>query len=117
MTITAIKPQRKAKAYVPTGAVGKHLAAAAALVTQIKELEEQLAPHREFLLAHLQARDLSMVSQGHIQAHRRMRHKWSYSPECERDALALHTRQKWEQSQGIAVDNPTVYVAITTEKP
>lgn len=111
------KPLRKRRTYVPTGAVGKALAAAADLLAQIQALEEELAPHREFLLAHLQSRDLTMVTQGHIQAQRKVRHKWTYSPSTERDALALRQAQKWEQSQGIAQDNPTVYVAITFAKP
>lgn len=62
LTRTKSKPVRKRRAYVPTGEVGKALAAAA-------------------------------------------------------DLLALRQAQKWEQSQGIAQDNPTVYVAITFAKP
>lgn len=116
LTRTKPKPLRKRRTYVPTGEVGTHLAEAAALVAQIKELEEQLKPHREFLLAHLQSRDLSMVTQGHIQAHRKFRHAWTYSPECEREMLALRNRQRWEQSSGLAKDDPTIYVAITFAK-
>ena len=111
------KPLRKRRTYVPTGEVGEHLAAAAALITQIKALEAQLEPHREFLLNHLKSRDLSLVTQGQVQAHRKVRHKWTYSPSTERDALALRQLQKWEQAQGIAQDDPTVYVAITFAKP
>lgn len=111
------KPLRKRRAYVPTGEVGTHLAAAAALVTQIKALEKELEPHRKFLLNHLQSRDLTMVTQGHVQAHRKVRHSWTYSPSTERDALALRQTQKWEQSKGIAKDDPTVYVSITFAKP
>lgn len=118
MTATITRPRlRKRRTYVPTGEVGTALAKAAELVAQIKDLEEELKPHREFLLAHLQSRDLTMVTQGHIQAQRKVRHSWTYSPSTEREALALRQLQKWEQSQGIAQDNPTVYVAITFAKP
>lgn len=111
------KPLRKRRTYVPTGEVGAHLAAAAALITQIKALEAQLEPHREFLLNHLKSRDLSLVTQGQVQAHRKVRHKWTYSPSTEREALALRNLQHHEQRTGIAVDTPTEHLAITFANP
>lgn len=111
------KPLRKRRTYVPTGEVGTVLAKASEILSQIKTLEEELEPHRKFLLAHLQSRDLTMVTQGHIQAHRKVRHKWTYSPATEREALALRNLQQMEQREGIAIDNPTVYVAITFANP
>lgn len=116
MTVSIVRPPRKRRDYTSTGEVGKHLAAAGDLISRIKELEAELEPHREWILNHLNARDLSLISQGYIQAQRKIRHKWTYSAEAERDALALRTRQQWEQSQGIAQDNPTTYIAITFAK-
>lgn len=113
LTRPRTKPERKRRTYVPTGDVGKHLTEAASLISQIKALEKELEPHRKFLLAHLQARDLSMVSQGQVEAHRKVRHSWTYSPSTEREALALRQAQQFEQAQGIAKDDPTVYVSIT----
>lgn len=100
----------------PVDPVERAITEAASLITRIKALEAELEPRRDFLLRHLQQHGLSMVAQGDVQVHRKVRHKWTYSSATERDALALRTAQKWEQSQGIATDDPTVYIAITFAK-
>lgn len=109
-------PVRRQRTYVPTGEVGRRLNAAGDLIHRIQELEAELSAHRDWLLKHLQARNLDNITQGDITVTRKVRHKWTYSSQTEREALALRTTQKWEQLQGIAVDSPTVYIAITTPK-
>jgi len=65
----------------------------------------------------MQRHKLDKLELGQFVVQRRTRHNWSYSPETERDALALRQTQKWEQSEGIATDNPTVYIALSTQEP
>ena len=105
---------RKRRAYVPGGTVGRHLQAAQDLQSQIQRLEAQLSHHRSVLLAHLQKQGLARLELGQFLATRKVRHNFSYSPECEREALALRSRQKWEQTMGIAVDSPTEYITFST---
>jgi hypothetical protein len=106
---------RRKRAYVPTGDVGRHLGTAQALQLQIQELTAALDKHRAWLLAHMQQHDLDRLELAQFQVLRKVRHNWSYSPETEREMLQLRTTQKWEQSQGIASDNPTTYIAFSTK--
>lgn len=105
---------RRDRAYVPTGDIGRRLAAAQSLQLQIQELTAQLDTHRTWLLNHMQRRDLDRLELGAFQVIRKTRHNWTYTPETERNMLALRTAQKWEQAQGLATDNPTVYIALST---
>ena len=118
---TPASPQRPAptvrrrRTYVPTGEVGRRLAAAQRLQAQIAELQAQLDEHRDWCLQHLQARELSRIEDASgFMALLKVRHKWTYSDATERDALALRTAQKWEQQMGIAIDAPTIYVSFTS---
>jgi hypothetical protein len=114
-TLPSLPRVRRDRAYVPNGAVGRHLAEAQSLQLQIQRLEAELATHRTWLLSHMQRHDLDLLELGAFRAQRKSRHNWTYSPETERDALQLRTTQKWEQSQGLATDTPTVYIALTTK--
>ena len=114
-TLPSLPRVRRDRAYVPNGAVGRHLTAAQSLQLQIQRLEAELATHRTWLLSHMQRHDLDLLELGAFRAQRKSRHNWTYSPETERDALQLRTTQKWEQSQGLATDTPTVYIALTTK--
>ena len=106
---------RRRRTYVPTGDVGRHLAAAQRLQAQIAELQAELDTHRDWCLAHLQARDLARIEDGSgFMALLKTRHKYTYSEATEREALALRAAQKWEQSMGIAVDSPTIYVQFSS---
>lgn len=107
---------RRERAYVPTGKVGHHLREAQRLVAEIQRLEAELSPHREFLLNHLEANNLHKVQCGDFIAQRKVRHNWTYSAQTQREMLALRTTQRWEQSAGLALDTPTVYVSLLTEK-
>lgn len=112
------KPRvRRDRAYAPTGDIGRRLAKAQALQLQIQALTTELDTHRAWLLSHMQRHQLDHLELGDFTVTRKLRHNWSYTPETERDALALRTTQRWEQSQGLATDNPTVYVAFNTRTP
>jgi hypothetical protein len=109
---------RRRRTYAPSGEVGRHLAAAQRLQAQIAELQKELDAHRDWCLTHLQSRELTRVEDGSgFMALLKVRHRWTYSEATERDALALRTAQKWEQSQGIAIDDPTIYVSFTSTPP
>jgi hypothetical protein len=108
---------RRDRSYAPSGDIGRRLASAQSLQLQIQELTAQLDAHRTWLLSHMQRRNLDRLELGAFQVIRKTRHNWTYSPETERDMLSLRTTQKWEQSQGLATDNPTVYVAFSTKEP
>jgi hypothetical protein len=112
------KPKvRRDRTYTASGVVGRHLQAAQALQLQIQTLSAELDGHRSWLLAHMNQHNLDQLELEQFSALRKTRHNWTYSPETERDALALRTTQKWEQSQGLATDNPTVYIALSTRAP
>lgn len=105
---------RRERVYVPNGEVGRHLAAAQALVAQIKELEAELSTHRTWLLEHLERGNLHRIVCGDFVALRKMHHNWNYTPETVREMNKLRTTQKWEQAMGLAVDRPTVYLSLQT---
>lgn len=112
------KPRvRRDRAYASTGDIGRRLAKAQALQLQIQQLTTELDSHRTWLLTHMQRHNLDHLELGDFTVTRKLRHNWSYSPETEREALALRTTQKWEQSQGLATDTPTVYIALSTKQP
>ncbi len=111
MTSTA-PAVRTARTYSPKGDVGRHLVAARDLQQQIQELEAKLARHRVWLLTHMNRLNLDRLEEGDFLAVRKLRHAWDYSPETEREALALRALQKWEQAQGIATDSPTLYLSL-----
>lgn len=105
-------PKRK-RAYTPAGDVGKHLAAARALQLQIQELTAQYDTERAWLLKHMQRQGLNSVELGAIRCVLKERSRWTYSAATEREMQALQVTQKWEQSHGVAENNPTYYTAIS----
>ena len=109
--------QRKERAYCPSGEVGQHIAKAHDLQQQIQSLEAEYKLHRDWLLTHMRRQQLTLVELGPIKAHLKVRHKWTYSAETQRDMAALQITQKWEASHGVAEDSPTYYVALTTKEP
>lgn len=113
MTATLTAP-RRSRAYVPTGKVGKLLNQAKALQLEIKRLEEELAPLRAQILTHMSSRGLTNLEIPGFSAVLKTRHHWTYSPSTQDAAQALRNTQQWEQRRGIAVDSPTVYIALST---
>ena len=105
--------QRKSRSYKPTGEVGRRLALASQLQQQITELQVQLDSHKEHLLHHMNTQKLDRIEFGRIVLSRRTRHNWTYSAATERDLMQLSETKKWEQTHGLAIDNPTVYVSMT----
>jgi hypothetical protein len=110
MTTSSIRRER---AYSPKGHVGYHMNQAARLKAQIDALEAKLSRHRMWLLNHALKVEVDNIRQGDCLALLKTRHNWSYSPETEREMLALRATQKWEQTHGIAADKPTQYISIT----
>ena len=113
-TIPVRKPRRKPAA--TNSSVACQLRSAQALQQQMHELEVQLAAHRVWLLSHMQSEGLDRLEIDGFSVQRRIRHNWDYSPETERNALALRNAQKWEQTVGLATDSPTVYIALITKE-
>lgn len=114
MTISYVKaPTRRARSYVPSGEVGKHLTRARQLQLQIQELQAQYDTERAWLLEHMQRQSLTNVALGDVRCVLKQRARWIYSIETQREMEALQITQKWEQSRGIASNEPSYYVALS----
>ena len=107
----------RARTYSPNGALGRQLREAQAIQLEIQELELKLKRYREHFLLHMERNKLNRLELGQFVVQRKVRHNWAYTAETEREALRIRQTQKWEQSQGIAEDTPTVYIAMTTTTP
>ena len=112
-TLSRPKAQPKARTYKPTGDIGGHLQEAYRLQSEIDALEEQLQVHRDYILTHMEEKELDIIQLDSITVYRRKRHKWTYSAATHNEMLKLQTTQKYEQAKGIAIDNPRVYIALT----
>lgn len=104
---------RRKRAYSPAGDVGQHLARARSLQLQIQELQAQYDTERAWLQDHMQRQGLTTVALGEVRCLLKQRARWTYSPDTERDMQALQITQKWEQSKGIATNDPSFYVALS----
>lgn len=104
----------RSRVYTPTGSVGRKLQRAADLQARIALLDAELRSLREEILHHMESKGLDRMEVGDFRATRKTRHAWTYSASTEREMLALRQLQKWEQAQGIATDNPTIHVALST---
>lgn len=100
------------RTYSPRSGLGRKIAKAAALRAQIDDLTKALEPLRAEILASLESGNVSTARVGDVVVTRRLRHNWSYTPDTEREILSLRQTQKWEQSEGLATDAPTAYIAI-----
>lgn len=101
------------RSYVPTGSIGKRLARAKRLQQQIQQLEAELSGDREFLLKHMQRRNLDRIETEGLRVVLKVRHNWSYSPVIDSMALELRQLQLDEQVLGVAQDRPKAYVSLT----
>ena len=106
-------PTRRRRAYSPNGQVGHHLARAAELQLRIAELTALYDTERTWLQQHMESKSLTNLELGAVRVALKQRSRWTYSPATQREMQALAITQKWEQSQGIAENNPTSYVALT----
>jgi ketopantoate reductase len=120
MTVTFVKapakPARRERSYVPTGEVGQRLSRARELQLQIQELTALYDAERTWLLEHMQSQALTNVALGEVKCVLKSRARWSYSIETQREMEALQVTQKWEQSRGIASNEPSFYVSIAEAK-
>lgn len=108
MTLT-----HRSRSYTETGHIGRRLTEAKRLQHQIQQLEQELSMYREVILQHMTTQDLDVIQAGDLLVLRKTRHKWTYSPQTEREMMNLRQTQRFEQSQGIASDNPTIYVSFS----
>jgi hypothetical protein len=109
MTATLTRPSRS---YSPTGRLGTVLTKAGRIKHQIALLEAQLSALKPTILEHMNRMNLDTIDTGSVEIQRKRRHKWTYTPECQREILALDQLMSFEKKQGLAVDNPTVYISI-----
>lgn len=116
MTISFVKPAPRSRSYVPAGEVGQHLARARELQLQIQELTALYDAERDWLLLHMQDKALTNVHLGAVKCVLKQRNRWIYSIETQREMEALQITQKWEQSRGIASNDPSFYVSLTEAK-
>lgn len=101
------------RSYAPTGAMGKRLARAKRLQAQIQQLEAELSKDREFLLQHMERRNLDRIETQGLVVVRKHRHNWSYSAVVDNMSLQLRQLQLDEQALGVATDRPRPYVSLT----
>jgi hypothetical protein len=111
-----MQTQRKVhvRAYKTTGHIGRKIQHAADIQARIQLLDAELKELRTEFLAHMEATGLDRMEVGDFRITRKVRHCWNYTPETAREILKLQQTQRWEQSQGLASDNPTAYIALTT---
>lgn len=105
---------RRSRTYAPSGEVGRRMANAKLLQARIAELTAQLDEHRDWFLEHMERLRLDNLALDDFTVLRKRRHRWTYSPSTEREINALRALQRWEQVQGIAEDDPTVYISFST---
>lgn len=117
--ITTLPARRvkRTRTYSPIGAIGRRMRAAQSLQLRIQELEAQLAEHRAWFLDHMHTHKLTSLEIGNFTVSHRTRHNWTYSERTQLDMEQLKLTQKWEQTKGVATDNPTESVVFTTKKP
>lgn len=115
MTVTFVKA-RRARTYVPTGEVGQHLSRARELQLEIQRLTAAYDTERDWLLSHMQTKALTNVALGEVKCVLKQRNRWIYSIETQREMERLQITQKWEQSRGIASNEPSFYVSISEAK-
>lgn len=111
MTSTAIK---KTRSYLPSGQMGRRLSEAQNLQNEIQRLTKKLELHRKAILGHMITQNLDKIEFANLVVCRKIRHNWTYTSATENLAQQLRQAQKWEQQDGVAVDNPTIYVSLTT---
>jgi hypothetical protein len=106
--------QRITRTYSPTGSIGRRLTTAHDLQLQSQRITAELTAHRAWICDRMIRLGLDRIEQGDLIVTRKVRHKWTYTPETEAAMAALRKIQEREQAEGLATDNPTVYVALTT---
>lgn len=87
------------------------------LKQQIDQLNSELSEERKWIFNHMESRGLDRMECGDFQVQRRVTHKWTYSPALEREMLKIKEEQKWEQSNGKAMDSAKASIAFVIKRP
>jgi hypothetical protein len=64
----------------------------------------------------MQTKTLTNVTLGEVKCVLKQRNRWIYSIETQREMERLQITQKWEQSRGIASNEPSFYVSVSEAK-
>jgi hypothetical protein len=104
------------KAFSPTGEIGTRVAQAFALKLEIDRLKALLDGHTAFLKAHCIKNNISRLDVGDFQVQRKERKNWEYSLPLQNEMLRIQQQQKLEQSDGRAINTPTIYVALAVSR-
>jgi hypothetical protein len=110
------KAPAQPKSYSPTGEIGTRVAQAFALKLEIDRLKAQLDGHTAFLKAHCIKNNVSRIDVGDFQVQRKERANWEYSLPLQNEMLKVQQQQKLEQSDGSAINTPTIYVALAVSR-
>ena len=108
---------RREQQYSSRGQVGRHMSRAQELKQQIDQLNSELSEERKWIFNHMESRGLDRMECGDFQVQRRVTHKWTYSPALEREMLKIKEEQKWEQSNGKAMDSAKASIAFVIKRP
>jgi hypothetical protein len=104
------------KSYSPTGEIGTRVAQAFQLKLEIDRLKALLDGHAAFLKAHCVKNNVSRIDVGDFQVQRKERANWEYSLSLQNEMLKVQQQQKLEQSDGRAINTPTIYVALAVSR-
>ena len=116
MTATVSRQVATPKGYSPTGKIGKIANEAFKLKLEIDRLEAIYKDKMATLRDHCESLNISRIDVGDIQVQYKLRHKWEYSLGTQNEMLRIQQLQKVEQTAGIAIDNPTKYVALSLSR-
>ena len=105
---------RNTRSYSPTGTIGRRLSKAYATQLESQRLTAELTGHRQWICTRMVQLNLDRIEHGDLVVTRKVRHRWTYTPETEAAMLALRKIQDREQAEGLATDTPTVYVSLST---
>ena len=86
------------------------------LKLEIDRLKAQLDRHTAFLKAHCIKNNVSRIDVGDFQVQRKERANWVYSLPLQNEMLRIQQQQKLEQSDGRAINTPTIYVALAVSR-
>jgi hypothetical protein len=115
--VEATRRRIKVRKYSINGSWGKRIQHAADIQSRIQLLEAQLKELRSEFLEHMIVQGLDRLEVGDFRVTRKVRHNWEYSPELSREMFKVQQSQRWEQSKGLALDKPSVYIALSTSVP
>lgn len=105
---------KRSRSYLPAGQMGRRLSEAQSLQLEIQRLSKKLEAHRSVILEHMINQRLDKIEFGDLVITKKIRHNWQYSPATLNEMQKLRIDQRFEQTTGVAIDQPTIYVAFAT---